>query len=233
MLPLAAIQAPNLSLLVAEPVRAFLDYFASRRSVERLARGHGESVLVFPGLGGGAWSTARLRGVLSDAGFDVHDWGMGINTGPRGDIDEWIATMDEKVDTLFAEDGRKISLIGWSLGGLFARELAKRHTKKVKQVITLGTPWRDLETGTHAGRIYKLLNRGSATLTTKICARLARKPSVPLTAIFSRKDGIVAWESCVIRAAGRAECIEVSGASHLGMCANPEVIRIIARRLAS
>lgn len=224
--------APDFSLLAAEPLRAFCDFLASHRPVDAMPAGHGEPVFVFPGLGGGAWSTARLREKLSAAGFDVHDWGLGINTGPGADLDAWVSAMDGGLADLYHETGRRVTLIGWSLGGLFARELAKRHPSMVRQVITLGTPWKNLDTGTHASAIYKILNRTTRTLTPSMRTRLARRPCVPLTAIYSRKDGIVAWKSCVIRNGANVESIEVNDASHLGMGTNPEVLRIIADRIA-
>jgi pimeloyl-ACP methyl ester carboxylesterase len=209
-----------------------MDYLSSHFSPRNLPRGEGQTVLVIPGLGAGPWSTSRLRSTLAGAGFDVHDWGLGTNTGPKDDIDEWLAEIDVKLHQLFSANKQKVSLVGWSLGGIFARELAKRHPRMVKQVITLGTPWKDFETGTNASGLYRLVNRGASATTTTLRARLGKNPNVPLTAIYSRNDGIVSWQTCVLREELWAENVEVKNASHLGMCVNPAVIRLVADKLS-
>ncbi|MCY7388760.1 MAG: alpha/beta hydrolase [Burkholderiales bacterium] len=194
--------------------------------------GRGEPVIVVPGLGSGAWGTHRLRSMLGEAGFIVRDWGLGVNRGPGDNFDEWLDGLTENVADMRSQAGKKVSLIGWSLGGLFAREFAKRHPRQIKQVITLGTPLKDFDTGTHASGLFKLLNRGGEPVTPQMRRRLSESPSVPLTAIYSRNDGIVSWQSCILDAAKGVECIEVNEASHLGMCANREVISAVAQRLA-
>ena len=177
-------------------------------------------------------STGRLRRVLTNAGFVAYDWGLGTNTGPKSDFDGWLAEIDDTLHRLFLDRKQKISLVGWSLGGIYARKVAKRHPRMVKQVITLGTPWKDFETGTNVGGVYKIINRGKTSLSEKLRLRLRQIPEVPLTAIYSKNDGIVAWQTCVLRPDTMAENIEVNKASHLGMCANPDVMRLVAETLS-
>jgi hypothetical protein len=227
----SAFRAPPLSLLAMEPVRAVLDYVAARVGAQPLPIGDGHPVVVYPGLAGGALTTAHLRNFLRQSGFTAHDWGGGINTGPDGEFDEWLARWVERVRDLHDQQGRKVSLVGWSLGGVYAREVAKRCPDSVRQVITLGTPFGSLRGANHAGTIYKLVNGDTAQLTPELEARLRECPPVPTTSIFSKTDGIVSWRGCIERKSERSESVEVS-ASHLGMGTHPEVLRIVANRLA-
>jgi hypothetical protein len=114
---------------------------------------------------------------------------------------------------------------------VYAREIAKRCPECVRQVITLGTPFASLGGGNHAGTVYKLLNREQSHLTPELEARLRECPPVPTTSIFSKTDGIVSWRGCIERKSESSESVEVS-ASHLGMGTHPQVLRIIANRLA-
>src|SRR5438105_1117369 len=148
-------RAPPLSLLAMEPVRAVLDYVAARVGVQPLPIGDGHPVVVYPGLGGGALTTMHLRGFLHKSGFTPHDWGGGINTGPDGVFDDWLARWERRVRDLHAQHRRKVSLVGWSLGGVYAREVARRCPQCVRQVITLGTPFGSLRGANHAGTVYK------------------------------------------------------------------------------
>ena len=154
----SAFQAPPLSLLATEPLRALFDYVGSRVGSQPLDVGDGHPVVVYPGLGGGAFTTSHLRSFLRNSGYSVHDWEGGVNTGPDGLLDDWLGSLDDRVRELHRAHGRKVSLIGWSLGGVYAREIAKRSPQSVRQVITLGTPFASLGGGNHAGTVFKLLN---------------------------------------------------------------------------
>lgn len=224
-------QAPPLSLLAMEPLRAVLDYCAARIGCEPEPVGDGHPVVVYPGLAGGAMSTAHLRHFLERSRFTVRDWEGGVNTGPDGIFDDWLGKLVGRVRELHAEHGRKVSLIGWSLGGVYAREIAKLCPGSVRQVVTMGTPFGSLGGGNHAGTVYKLLNRATSHLTPELEARLRECPPVPTTSIYSKTDGIVSWRGCIERKTERSESVEVA-ASHLGMGTHPAVLRIIANRLA-
>ena len=213
-----------------EPLRALFDYCAARNGCDALPVGDGHPVVVYPGLGGGAFTTSHLRGFLSDSGFTVHDWDGGINTGPSGVLDDWLGRFEQRVRILHRAHGRKASLIGWSLGGVYAREIAKRCPDSVRQVITLGTPFASLGEGNRAGTVYKLLNRDQSHLTPELEARLRECPPVPTTSIFSKSDGIVSWRGCIEKKSESSENVEVS-ASHLGMGTHPQVLRVVANRL--
>lgn len=223
--------APPLSLLATEPLRALFDYLGAHASARPARVGDGHPVVVYPGLGGGAFTTSHLRRFLKDSGFTVHDWEGGVNTGPEGAFDDWLGNLDDRVRALQRLHGRAVSLVGWSLGGVYAREIARRCPQAVRQVITLGTPFAALGSGNHAGAVFKLLNRERAHLPPGLQARLRETPPVPITSIYSKSDGIVSWRGCLERVTDRSENVEVS-ASHLGMVTHPEVLRIIASRLA-
>ena len=224
-------RAPPLALLATEPLRALFDFVSSHVAPRPLPVGDGHPVIVYPGLGGGAITTSHLRRFLHQAGFVAHDWAGGVNTGPEGDLDQWLGGLEERVRELQRKHERKVSLIGWSLGGVYAREIAKRCPDSVRQVVTMGTPFGALGEATHASSVYKLLNRNSSELTPDLRARLRECPPVPTTSIYSKTDGIVSWRGCIEKKALHAESVEVT-ASHLGMGTHPEVLRIVANRLA-
>ena len=139
--------------------------------------GDGHPVVVYPGLGAGALTTSHLRSFLRNSGYTVHDWEGGVNTGPEGILDDWLGNLDDRVRELHRSHGRKVSLIGWSLGGVYAREIAKRCPQSVRQVITLGTPFASLGGGNHAGTVFKLLNKDKAHLPPELQARLRATPA--------------------------------------------------------
>ena len=224
-------RAPPLSLLAMEPLRAVFDFCASKFGAQAERVGDGHPVVVFPGLGGAPFTTSHLRRFLGESGFTAHCWGRGVNTGPSGLFDSWLGGLEQDVQRWHCDGGRKVSLVGWSLGGIYARELAKRRPDCVRQVITLGTPFASMRGATHAEAIYKLLNGDTSQLTPALEARLRTRPPVPTTSIYSRTDGVVCWRSCIEKKSPQSESVEVT-ASHLGMVTHPEVLRIIAHRLA-
>jgi pimeloyl-ACP methyl ester carboxylesterase len=228
----AAPGAPALALLGMEPVRAALEY-ASMRLMRKsaLPEGDGHPVVVFPGLATDRTSVAPLTGFLQRLGYAACDWGRGFNTGPQGDIDDWLAELADHVVELHPEHERRISLIGWSLGGIYAREVAKHRPDRVRQVITIGTPFAGSAEQTHAGWVYRLVNGQKPVLDEALMARLRTAPEVPTTSIYSRSDGIVAWQACVQPGDdAHIDNIEVDG-SHCGLGWNPRVLAIIADRL--
>jgi pimeloyl-ACP methyl ester carboxylesterase len=124
-----------------------------------------------------------------------------------------------------------VTLIGWSLGGLYAREIAKALPHRVRQVITLGTPFARIANSTNVQWLFELLSGTSAAVDTALARRLAAAPPVPTTSIYSRSDGVVAWQACVAKPSPLAENVEVES-SHLGLIWHPDVLRIVADRLA-
>jgi len=225
-------QSPTLALLASEPARGFVDLIASRAPREALARGDGHRVIVYPGLGAGAWSTWRLRSTLADAGFDSQDWGFGLNRGPQGSLAQWLDRLAAAVEADSARDGRKLSLVGWSLGGIYAREIARAVPYAVRQVVTLGSPFGAEAEATHAGWLYRLLSGSAPPQSRRYLQDLRRSLPVPSTSVFSKADGIVPWQGCLQKEGPLSENIEVPGVSHLGMGTHRAVLALVAERLA-
>lgn len=223
------IRPPGWFLLALE-TRAPWELWASLMATPLLNQapeGDGHPVLVFPGLATGDLTTLVLRNFLKDRGYLPYAWNQGVNRGPRPGV---IEACVEHVRQLRAEHGRTVSLVGWSLGGIYAREIAKSAPADVRCVITLGTPFAGSPKATNAWRLYELASGqridGNARL-----ASLKLTPPVPTTSIYSRTDGIVAWRCSVERETDQSENIEVQS-SHLGMGMNPAVLYAIADRLA-
>lgn len=190
-------------------------------------RGDGHPVVVLPGLAASDQSTRLLRRFLRGRGNDPHGWGLGRNFGPRAGIE---AGMFELLETLHAREGRKVSLVGWSLGGVYARLLASRRPDLVRSVITLGSPFAGGPRSTNAWRLYEGVSGQSANDTARM-QHVRPTPPVPTTSIFSRTDGIVTWRGSLETPGPTTENIEVF-ASHLGLGANASVLYAIADRLA-
>lgn len=231
----SALPRPPLALLSTEPLRAAAEFLAYkvRPMAAGAPRGDGHPVIIFPGLASDGHAVRPLRDHCEELGYVACDWGRGWNTGPRGHIDGWLGALADDVSRVVERaDGRSPTLIGWSLGGIYARELAKLPQLRVRQVITIGTPFSGAADSTHAGWVYRLLNGAPPPLHAELHERLAMPPPVPTTSIYSRSDGIVAWQACVHQESWpQVQDIEVE-ASHLGMGWNPAVLRIVADRLA-
>jgi len=226
--------APSLALLGLEPVRAALEYFGARMMDRRsLPAGDGHPVVLFPGLAADKTCLAPLRELCEELGYEASDWGRGFNTGPDGDVDEWIAGLADEVAGLADRRQRGVSLIGWSLGGLYAREIARLRPDAVRQVITLGSPFAGDGDATNVGWLYRMLSGQPARIAPELAERLPRTPPVPTTSIYSRSDGVVAWQACLQpEDHPMIENVEVDG-SHCGLCWNPAVLRVVADRLAN
>jgi pimeloyl-ACP methyl ester carboxylesterase len=192
-----------------------------------LPAGDGHPVMVLPGLAASDVSTVPLRTFLSDRGYAAHGWELGRNRGLQPGLNEQKL---ERLAELKRHHGRKVTLIGWSLGGIFAREIAKQAPDDVRQVITLGSPFRGSPRSTHAWWVYELLAGHSVDAATAE-AGLHLPPPVPTTAIFSRSDGVCAWQTCVEDQRTWTESVEV-WASHCGLGHNPAALYVIADRLA-
>jgi pimeloyl-ACP methyl ester carboxylesterase len=222
------LKAPN-ALLMALEARAPWEYGASFFAAPWLRKapaGDGHPVVVFPGLAATDTSTAPLRGFLKERGYLTKGWELKRNLGRKGVLEESAA----RVHKLHLETKRKVSLIGWSLGGVYAREIAKFHPDDVRCVITLGTPFTGHPKATNAWRVYQMAS-GEKLDNHVLLAQVRVAPPVPTTSIFSRTDGVVAWK-CSLQAPSRhTESIEVV-ASHVGMGFNPATWYAVADRLA-
>jgi pimeloyl-ACP methyl ester carboxylesterase len=221
---------PSLTLLALE-FRAPWEFGAvlpAWPALQRAAPGDGHPVMVFPGLSASDASTAPLRRYLDSLSYTTHGWSQGFNFGPRAGVLEGAR---RNLEEACEASGRKASLIGWSLGGVYARELAKEMPDHVRCVITLGSPFAGPPKSTNAWRIYELtsgrdIEREAESLD------LPAAPPVPTTSIYSRTDGIVAWQGSIQRPDhGEVENIEVV-ASHIGIGLNPAAWWAVADRLA-
>jgi hypothetical protein len=226
-----AFQAPSFALLATEPLRALLEFCSAGLSQVSTVTGDGHPVIVYPGLGAGAFTTTQLRNHLRSCDFNVYDWELGVNIGPEGQFDDWLASLVERVREVQARHERKVSLVGWSLGGIYAREIAKCCRDSVRQVVTLATPHNSLGDANHAGTMCKLFGGNASQFTPELEGRFRGRPPVPTTSIYSKTDGLVSWRGCLEKAAPDVENVPVD-TSHLGMPTHPDVLRIVADRLA-
>ena len=228
----APARPPHRLLALAEPGRAMSElasFYALRPLLRLLPKGDGHGVLVLPGFMAGDASTRPLRSLLEDLGYDARGWKLGRNV--RVD-NARVAAMMGCVDQILEDTGRPVSLVGWSLGGVFARELAKQAPEKVRQVISLGSPISDDRGHTNARRLFEWLNgREPEPMQEGRFQALAEAPPVPTTSIYTRTDGVVHWRGSIQADGSENENIEVV-ASHCGLGVNPAAIYAIADRLA-
>lgn len=223
---------PSRLLFAAEGPRAFLESLTVVPSTPLLRsapKGDGQPVLVFPGFSAGDNSTQVLRDYLKNLGYSAHPWLLGRNLGPR---EQMRGRMAERVEELHQRHGRKLSLVGWSLGGVYARELAKRMPGQVRQVVTLGSPFANVARATNATELFAwFTGRDRGEDRTALAAHLRTPPTQPSTSIFSRTDGVVHWSSCLEPETDHTENLEVPG-SHCGLGFNPLALYAMADRLA-
>jgi dienelactone hydrolase len=148
-------------------------------------------------------------------------------------LDKLTVELENRIRAISAaHGGAKVSLIGWSLGGIYAREIAKIAPDVVRQVITLGTPFKGDPLATNATMLYELLSKDKSHYNPAIIESIAKCPDVPFTSIYSKTDGVVAWKCSLEVESDFSENIEVPGASHLGLGHNPISMHIIANRLS-
>lgn len=224
-----ALRPPGAFLLALEG-RAPLEFGATLAAwpfLKNTPQGDGHPVIVFPGLGAGDLTTVTLRNFLTAQGYDTYGWDLGLNFGPRQGV---LQKSIERVQQIHADTGRTVSLIGWSLGGIYAREFAKALPDHIRSVITLGTPFAGDPKATNAWRLYEFASGHKLEDPEKL-AHVKEAPSVPTTSIFSRTDGVVSWPLSYQRESKHAENIEVM-ASHIGLGMNPIALYAIADRLA-
>ncbi len=196
--------------------------FASTVPVD--VAGDGRSVMILPGFMASDQTTSRLRRSLQEAGFEAHGWGLGRNKGIKADIFE---RLDERVDALQCD--RPLTLVGWSLGGLIAREYAKHAPHRVAKVVTLGSPFSGDPRSNNAWRIYEFV-AGYKVDAPPIEVTLAEKPPVPTCAVWSANDGVVAPHSACGQAHESDRQIELD-CTHMAFVARPDAIRAIARAI--
>ena len=194
-------------------------------------KGDGHPVIIIPGLGTNDSSTYFARNFLNGIGYDARPWGLGRNLGPKGGMDLMLIQLNKLVSSVSeSAGGKQVSIIGWSLGGIYAREVAKVNPSIVRQVITLGTPFKGC-TGTNADFLYELLSKDNSHKDPDISKKIAEPPPVPFTSIYSKTDGVVHWHSSIEDIDDQIENIEIPGVCHLGLGHNPISMYVIANRL--
>jgi pimeloyl-ACP methyl ester carboxylesterase len=226
----------DITLAIAEAPRAISEMASLLPAAPLLyqaPRGDGHAVLVMPGLGGSDRSTAVLRGFVASLGYRPHPWNLGTNRGPRSP--ELVRKLAARLDEVFlGADATSVSLIGWSLGGAYARLLAQLYPAKVRQVITLGSPIvRNPQSQLLDAFIENLRDVPVEQIPPAHLRLLAGAPlpDTPSTAVFSKSDGVVPWQAATQPTTAIAENIEVY-ASHFGLGFNPAVLYAAADRLA-
>lgn len=222
-------RAPHAVLMMLEG-RApweFAALVAAMPWLRRLPPGDGHPVLVFPGLAANDMTTVPLRRFLDAMGYETYPWRQGLNFGPRHGV---LKRCNEAVQELHARHGEKVSLVGWSLGGVYAREIAKELPQMTRCVVTLGTPFTGHPRATNAWRLFELVS-GQSAHDPDLHEQIRKPPPVPTTSIYSRSDGVVSWQCSINEPGPLVENIEVK-ASHVGMGMNPVALYALADRLA-
>lgn len=226
---------PSGLIALSELLRAGIEASALPLSLPMLMakapKADGHRVLVIPGFMAGDKSTAVLRRFIDSLGYETITWDLGRNNGGQAQHEQLIQNFEE----LARNSKEPMTIIGQSLGGVYARELARVQPDAVRMVITLGSPFGSLTTNTShpfLTRLFKAMsgvtpeNAQKQRLTTD--PKVA--PSVPCTAVYSKTDGVVPWQSCIEHVEQSNENIEVIG-SHIGMGFHPHVLHVIADRL--
>ncbi len=223
---------PSVLLFATEGIRALMEYgtfYATQPILQKVGSGDGHPVLVLPGFLTNDFSTRPLRQFLDKIGYQSHPWKLGCNFGSPRFVDKCV----ERVRSIYEAEGRKVSIIGWSLGGVYAREVARKAPEMVRQVITLGSPFAGLKKKNNVSWIYNLISgKRVEDLDDEAIDEILEIPPVPATAIYSKGDGIVSWQDCVEAAEGTmTQNVQVKG-SHCGLGVNPSVLLCIADRLS-
>ena len=230
---LTGYSAPPATLFATELPRAGLDLAALVGASPLLAtarRGDGHPVLVLPGLLTGDPSTVLLRSFLRALGHDASGWTLGTNRGATAQV---VQGLRARLERLHRESGQRVSLVGWSLGGVFAEELARASPSRVRGLITLGSPLQRRRGWTQ--QLSKVVDE--ATHLPRVASRIPRvwaesgSLRVPATSVYTRSDGIVSWSTSRYAAGAHRENVRVRG-SHLGLAHNPAVLWLLADRLA-
>jgi pimeloyl-ACP methyl ester carboxylesterase len=228
----STMRPPSKLLLLAE-LRAFGEFALGLATLPALAaapKGDGHTVLVLPGFLTSDRSTDFMRRALRGLGLNAVGWDMGRNLGGLYAMRD---KLRDKVAALTRESGGKVSVVGWSLGGVYARDLALSLPDKVRGIVTLGSPFSGDLRANNVGRLYDVVSGESVDdADPGDVAALAGHLPVPATSIYSRTDGVVHWRTSQVQDHHSAENIEVIGASHLGLGFNPAVLWALADRLA-
>jgi pimeloyl-ACP methyl ester carboxylesterase len=212
-------------MLAREGVALFSRFYRAFGQLGEKGPADGEKLMVLPGFLATDRTTLGLQRGLARAGYRVTGWGLGLNTGVQEDTLDRIAARIER----FAQGG-KVTLVGWSLGGIYAREAAKLRPDLVSKVVTLGSPFSGDRRSNNAWRLYELIARHPVDQP-PIETVLEEKPPVPTLAIWSRRDGVVAV--CAARGEPGERDAELElDCSHMGFAVSGRGIRAVAAAVA-
>lgn len=225
------IKVPTFKRLFLEPlgVTELVNAIPAWSLLESLPRGNGEPVMVVPGLSTNDISTEIVRSFLKYKGFSAYGWELGFNVKYTESLEKKLI---KRIDELYEKHRQKVTLIGWSLGGVTIRILAQHAPEKIKQVIALGAPFSNIKGKTHVSWWYSLLARESVQqFNAQWTKDAAAQPLVPSTAIYSKTDGMVSWEYCIDWVTGpKTQNVEVL-CNHLGFGMTPTVWTVLVDRL--
>ncbi len=227
-----AIKKPALAWGLTEGVRAVMElgWYVPYRFFNKLEGvGDGHPVLILPGFLASDYSTIPLRSFIHKLGYKVYGWGEGRNYA-HGD---YVDMLKQKIDRIYQKHKEPITIIGWSLGGIYARQLAKHSPAIIRQLIVMGSPFKGLYHANNATWMYDLLKKSKIVteeIEQEVLDDIPLPAPVPTTAIFSKEDGVVPWELCLEEEDNWHQNIQVRG-SHLGLGVNPLVLQIISNRL--
>lgn len=205
--------------------------------LSRAPKGDKHPVMVLPGFLASDVSTKPIRSFLKFKGYKTYGWGLGRNIGTQivGGNNVLSDELLDRVVALSLKHEKKVSLVGWSLGGILAREIARLLPDHVRQVITLGSPFNGPGgSAPMVAKLFNFINGDIVSTNPQVLVDMLTPPPVPSSAIYSKSDGVAHWKACTNRQIDlghQAENIEVKG-SHLGLGHNHEVIWIVANRLA-
>ncbi len=220
---------PSLLLYLTEIPRAIYQYFRGLLYLKKnkfLEVKKNEIVLVIPGLLGTDWSTKLLRKHLSNQGYDSRGWELGRNYVRFTSL----KTLQNNIAELSKLYNKKVKLVGWSMGGIFARELAKSIPEFISKVITIGSPYANIEAPNNARWVYDFLNKPD-NVDPEIISNLHIPAKVPTISFYSKSDGIVSWEACMEPQKNELyKNIEIN-TCHFGMGMNPDVFTQVAKEL--
>src|SRR5690349_12354620 len=222
---------PSWLLMLAEP-RALFEFNSALLLSPLLLqapRGDGHPVLTLPGFLASDLSMAPMRRYLKELGYEPFAWNMGRNFGGVYGKRKALRTL---LSRIHEQAGRKVSIVGWSLGGVYARDLALQLPDMVRSVITLGSPFANDIRATNATKLYELLSGEGVDDIPGLREAIAGDLPVPVSSIYSRTDGIVNWRTSLVKPSATAENIEVHLASHIGIGVNAAALWAIADRLA-
>jgi pimeloyl-ACP methyl ester carboxylesterase len=224
------IRPPSRIALLGE-VRISVEWTTMRLMLPILRRtvpqGNGEPLMIVPGFASDDTWTESLRRFLGDVGWDAHGWGLGRNTGR---VPKLIPQLVDRTQALADTAGRRVRLVGWSLGGYLVREVGRERPEVVERIVTLGAPVVGGPTYTASAPMYVKRGYDLEAIAAEVENREVESIQVPIDAIVSRSDGIVAWRACIDHRSPHVRHHEVRS-SHLGLVASPRVYRLLAELL--